>query len=195
MIVRCRGQRVLWLVRPDAAARSSESGLTESGRRQVLRVAALLASKDIAGVYANDAAGAWDAAAVIAGQLGRQVSTDGRLCRQAADEPDEDLFLRYATFVEWIGSRRYPGDLVVVADASSLAMLRAVSSGHSPPAPPRGSMAPARVCRVVLATPAGRAQVGTAPTTSSTWTPRPGREPRLTASPKLNTPPSRPIRL
>ena len=38
-------------------------------------------------------------------------------------------------------------------------------------------------------------QVGTAPTTLSTWTPRPGSDPRLAASPKLNTPPSLPMRL
>ena len=64
-----------------------------------------------------------------------------------------------------------------------------------PLSPPPGRLPTRRGVGHDDLTSAGSAQVGTAPTTSSTWTPSPGSDPRLAASPKLNTPPSLPIRL
>jgi broad specificity phosphatase PhoE len=185
----------MWLVRQGDADRGSAAGLTCTGRRQALRVASLLEGKDIAAVYSSDDSGARDTAALIAGRLGREVVTDRRLRRQAVGEPYQALLRRSIGVLDRIRSRRHVGDVVLVVHGDSIRMLRAVSSGTPVADLPRGTVTTASVCRVVVAPPDGPAQVGTAPTTSSTWTPSPGSDPRLEASPKLNTPPSLPIRL
>jgi broad specificity phosphatase PhoE len=199
MIVRCRGQRVVWVVRQGEADRTSDDGLTRRGRRQAVRVAALLATKDIAAIYSSDDPGSRDTAAVIAGYFDRQVTTDPRLRRPAVGEPDPALHTRYAGVVDSIGARLHQGDVVIVVEGASIPMLRAAGSGAPVSDLSRGYVSTAAVCRVVL--PAGHRlpQVGTAPTTSSTTsstrTPSLGRHPMVVASPKLSTPPSLPLSL
>ena len=165
-----------------------------AGRRQADRVASLLGAKEIAVVYSSDDDGARATAAVIAGRLGCGVATDRRLRRPEPGLSSLALHARYAGAVGSIEARRHHGEVVIVAHGTSIRMLRAAASG-TPASDPSGvSSGTASVCRVVLPASARPAQVGTAPTTSSTWTPSPGSEPWLAASPKLNTPPSLPIR-
>lgn len=242
MIVRHRGQRVMWLVRHAetnwnslgwAQGQATGARLTYRGRRQALRLAALLEAKDITSVYSSDLPRALDTATTIADRLGRQVIVDPRLRERSLGEvegscaaslpPDitgitggrvtdagarppggeslDDLHLRCADFVSWVESRNDEGDIVVVAHGGSIRMIRAAVWGSRVTGMSWGNVANASICRVTLPLPVaatdqvGTDQVGTAPTILSTLTPSPGRDPMLSASPKLNTPPSLPIRL
>ena len=242
MIVRHRGQRVMWLVRHAetnwnslgwAQGQATGARLTYRGRRQALRLAALLETKDITAVYASDLPRALDTATTIADRLGRQVIVDPRLrerslgqvegscaaslppditgisggrvtdagAHPAGGESLDDLHARCADFVSSVESRNDEGDIVVVAHGGSIRMIRAAVGGSRITGMSWGNVANASICRVTLPLPVpttdqvGADQVGTAPTILSTLTPRPGRDPMLSASPKLNTPPSLPIRL
>jgi probable phosphoglycerate mutase len=232
MIVRHRGQRVMWLVRHAetnwnslgwAQGQATGARLTNRGRRQALRLAALLEPKDISVLYSSDLPRARDTASVIGDRLGRRVVMDprlrerslgevegscaaslppeitgisggrvtDRLARPVGGESLDDLYLRCAEFVWSVAARQDAGDIVVVAHGGSIRMMRAAASGTRITGMSWGNVANASVCRVTLEL----AQLGTAPTMSSTLTPSPGSDPLLTASPKLNTPPSEPIRL
>jgi 2,3-bisphosphoglycerate-dependent phosphoglycerate mutase len=252
MIVRHRGQRVMWLVRHAetnwnslgwAQGQATGARLTYRGRRQALRLAALLEAKDITAVYSSDLPRALDTATTIADRLGRQVIVDPRLRERSLGEvegscaaslpPDitgisggrvtdpgahpaggeslDDLHQRCADFVTSVESQNDEGDIVVVAHGGSIRMIRAAASGCRITGMSWGNVANASICRVTLplrvatgdqigaaqvgTAQVGTAQVGTAPTILSTLSPSPGRDPMLAASPKLNTPPSLPIKL
>jgi 2,3-bisphosphoglycerate-dependent phosphoglycerate mutase len=247
MIVRHRGQRVMWLVRHAetnwnslgwAQGQATGARLTYRGRRQALRLAALLEAKAITAIYSSDLPRALDTATTIADRLGHQVIVDPRLrerslgdvegscaaslppditgisggritdagAHPAGGESLDDLHLRCADFVSSVESRNDGGDIVVVAHGGSIRMIRAAVWGSQITGMSWGHVANASICRVTLPHPeaqadqvgtaqTGAAQVGTAPTMLSTLTPSPGRDPMLSASPKLNTPPSLPIRL
>ena len=174
---------MLWLVRQGEADASTGTPLTVAGRRQADRVASLLGAKEIAVVYSGDDDGARATAAVIAGRLGCEVATDRRLRRPEEGLSDPALHATYAGVVDSIEARRHQGDVVIVAHRTGIRMLRAAASGAPASEQSGGSSCMASVCRVVLPAPARPAQVGTAPTRSSTWTPSPGSETRLVASP------------
>jgi broad specificity phosphatase PhoE len=231
MIVRHRGQQVMWLVRHAetnwnslgwAQGQAKGGRLTPRGRRQALRLASLLETKDIATVFSSDLPRALDTATIIAGQLGREVVVDPRLrerslgelegscaaslvpevtgicsgrvvdhhARPPGGESLDDLYRRSADFVWSALAPPDDSDIVVVAHGGSIRMIRAAIAGTRITGMSWGTVANASICRMILAP-----QVGTAPTMLSTFTPSAGRDPLLTASPKLNTPPSLPIRM
>jgi hypothetical protein len=95
MIVRHRGQRVMWLVRHAetnwnslgwAQGQATGARLTPRGRRQALRLAELLEGKDITAIYSSDLPRALDTATTIADRLGHQVIVDPRLRERSLGE-------------------------------------------------------------------------------------------------------------
>ena len=113
--------------------------------------------------------------------LGRQCRRGLRLRRRAAPGGGRPGRAHRGRSVHDRGHGRHPQDLQLEPGPTGAA-LGPVGHGRS------------RAVGHDVLTDVGPAQVGTAPTTSSTWTPSPGSEPWLAASPKLNTPPSLPIR-